>query len=320
MDLDNRARFPARILTTVIGETRMAAAVIARVTYDVRDGNLTPSDEQPWIVSVEPWESPLGPFEADQPFRKGGVDLFVAGSACTPARQRQKQLEVSVEVGGFRASAMVFGARIWREKDGRGLVPSEPDPFVTLPLTSENAFGGSIMVDGLAAPHADNPNGLGLYVDEASAVGQPLPRIEDPQALIAAWSDRPDPVLFGICPLQSGQRLRSAIEIVDGRLERVSSRLFNMAYPRMVAPKVEPGDTVVLTGFSHDGPIKLKVPPSHLVATITLGDKTVERAPTIEELGFEVAASRAFIGYRYPFRYQIVPHQRRLCTIESREG
>jgi hypothetical protein len=321
MDCENQTPFPAMLLTTVIDETRMAAAMIVRVTYEVREGNLVPSNEQPWIVSIEPWDSPLGPFEADQPFRKGGVDLFVAGSACTPGQQAQPQLEVSVAVGGFRASAIVFGARFWREKGvGRGLVPSEPIPFVTLPLTAENAFGGHVVVDGLVSPHPDNPKGIGLYVDEASAVNQPLPRIEDPQALISKWSDRPDPVLFGVCPLQSGQRLRSAVEIVEGRLERVSSRLFNMAYPRMVAPRVEPGDHIVLAGLTHEGPIAIKVPPSHLAVKVMLGEKTVERTPSIEEVGVDVPASKVFIGYRYPFRYKVVPHQRRLCTLESREG
>lgn len=309
------------LLSTVIDETRMAAAMIVRVTYETRAGKLVPSKDQPWIVSIEPWVSPFGLFEADQPFRKGGVDLFVVGSACTPARQAQQQLKVSVAVGKFSFSALVFGTRVWREKrSGRGLVPSDPVPFVTLPLTAENAFGGQVVIDGLVSPHPDNPKGMGLYADEASALHQPLPCIEDPQALIGTWGDRPDPVLFGVCRLQSGQRLRSAIELVDGRLERVTSRLFNTAYPRAVAPKAEPGDTIVLTGFAHEGPIELKVPPSHLLVRLTLGATTVERTPTIEEVGIDVPASRVFIGYRYPFRYQVVPHQERICKLVSEEG
>jgi hypothetical protein len=59
----------------------MGASMIARVRYDLHDGRLTPSSDQPWRVSAEPWESPFGPFEADQPFRKGGCDIFLFGSA-----------------------------------------------------------------------------------------------------------------------------------------------------------------------------------------------------------------------------------------------
>jgi len=88
----------------------------------------------------------------------------------------------------------------------------------------------------------------------------------------------------------------------------------------MVAPSVKPGETIVLKGFSHDGPIEIEIPPSHLVATVRLGDKTVERSLTIDEVGIQVAESSVFIGYRYPFRYEFVPHQLRLCTLENREA
>jgi hypothetical protein len=319
MEWDNRTPYPAMLLTTVIDENRMAGAVVARITYRLQGGHLTPAEEQPWLVSIEPWTSPLGPFEADQPFRKGGVDLFVVGSACTPAREPQRRLEVSIEVGSFRTSAIAFGKRVWQKRAGRGLLASEPEPFVTLPLSQEHAFGGKVVVDGLVSAHADNPQGVGLYVDESSAEGQPLPRIEDPLAPIRAWSDRPEPVLFGVCPLHSGQRLRSALEIGGGKLERVNSRLFNMAYPRMVAPRVLPGDELVLTHFAHDGPIAFQIPAPCLSARVTLGDKRVDRDLTIEEIGVEVAESRVFIGYRFPFRYGFVPHQRRLCTLELKE-
>jgi hypothetical protein len=321
MDCDNQTRFPAKLLTTVLDERRLFASVVMRVTYDLHDGKLVPSAQQPWIVSDEPWDSPLGAFEADLPFRKGGVDLLVAGSACTPGRQPHRQTRISVEVGRFRAAGVVFGERFWRRAQGRhGLVASEPVPFVTLPVTAESAFGGRVEFDGLVSGYPENPSGVGFYPDEDSAVNQPLPHVEDPDALIAIWSDRPNPVLFGLCPRESAPRLRSAVHLVDGRIEQVTPRLFNRAHPRMVAPSVKPGETIVLKGFSHDGPIEIEIPPSHLVATVRLGDKTVERSLTIDEVGIQVAESSVFIGYRYPFRYEFVPHQLRLCTLENREA
>jgi hypothetical protein len=318
MELQNRTRFPAMLLTTVIDRTRMSASVVVRVTYDLRDGELRLSESQPWMVSQEPWQSPLGPFEADQPYRKGGVDLLVAGEGRTPAREPQTELRVSVAVGSFSFSALVFGARVWQRDQEGGLAPTAPEPFVALPLASRYAFGGQVEVDGLALPHADNPTGIGFYADEASALGQPLPRIEDPEDLIKTWSDRPDPVLFGICPLQNGQRLRAALEVVEGEPPAVKSRLFNMAYPRAVAPQARAGDTVVLSGFSHDGAITFRIPPSDLTVQLTLGDMTVERALTIEEVGMNLPEEQVFIGYRYPFRYHVVPHQRRACVLSSR--
>jgi len=321
MDFDNQTPFPGMLVTSVLDEQRMAGAMIARVTFDLRDGRLIPSAQQPWLVSDAPWDSPMGPFEADQPYRKGGVDLFVHGAAWAPGGRPEKQVAVSVSAGSFTFTAMVFGPRFWQKQPkAPGLVPSDPVPFISLPLRREYAFGGQITIDGLQSPHPDNPTGLGLYFDEASALNQPLPQIEDARALIRTWSDRPDPVGFGICPLQSGQRLRSAVEIVDGGLQRVTSRLFNAAYPALIAPKVDPGDRIVLTGLSPHGSIEFRIPPSNLVVGLLIGPTEVERAPTIEEVGVDVAAAQVFIGYRYPFRYRVVPHQLRRCSLAVREG
>lgn len=320
MDGENTTPFPAILLTTVLDETRMGGAMIARVTYDLRDGQLTPAADQPWIVSGDPWESPFGPFEADQPFRKGGVDVLIVGSACAPEAKPAKQVTVSVAVGAFKFTAIAFGARTWREGGpGRGLIATDPAPFVELPLVAEHAFGGEMTVDGLSSPHPDNPKGMGLYIDEAAARNQPLPYLEDASQLITAWSDRPDPVGFGVCPLTNGQRLRASVDVVDGRLERVKSRLFNQAHPKLVAPKAEPGDEVVLTGFAPGGPITITLPATHLAVQLILGEKSVVRTLTIEEIGIDVAASRVFLGYRYPFRYHFVAHQRRVCRLASAE-
>jgi hypothetical protein len=319
MNGENLTRFPASLLTTIIDDTRMGAAMIARVTYDLRRGQLTPCAEQPWLVSLEPWESPFGEFEADQPFRKGGTDVFVFGSACAPGRRAATEVVVSVSVGAFSFEAVVFGKRIWRTTL-RGLTPSTPAPFLELPLAAEHAFGGAVVVDGLVTPHPDNPKGLGLYVDEDATTHQPLPRIEDASERITAWSDRPTPVGFGLCALTNGQRLRGSVVIADGKLERVTSRLFNQAYPRLVAPKADPGDKVRVTGVSHEADVAFSLPAPHLRVELVLGDKKIVRTPTIEEIGIDVAASRVFLGYRYPFRYQVVPHQLRICTLQDMES
>jgi hypothetical protein len=320
MDWENQTPFPALLLTSVLDEERMVGAVVVRRTYRLEGGELLPSPEQPWLVAVEPWDSPLGPFEADQPFRKGGVDLFVAGSACTPGRRPQAQVRVSVAVGAFSFAAIVFGERVWKKPRRGALVAGDPEPFVSLPLAAEHAFGGKIVIDGLELSHPDNPGGKGLYAEEKDAIGQPLPRIEDERFPIQHWDDRPDTVGFGLCPLQNGHRLRTALEIADGRITRVDSRLFNTAYPQMVAPKVEPGDRMTLAGLSSDGPIEFVLPPTGLSVHLVLGDAVYDRAPTIEEVGVDLPHGQVFVGYRYPFRYRVVPQQLRSCTLALREG
>ncbi|NPC86446.1 DUF2169 domain-containing protein, partial [Pyxidicoccus fallax] len=75
-----------------------------------------------------------------------------------------------------------------------------PQPFATLPVIYERAFGGA---DTRAADpaehriHVSNPVGTGFATRAAHAEDMPLPNIEDPRQPIRSWKDRPAPAGFG---------------------------------------------------------------------------------------------------------------------------
>ncbi|AKT41267.1 DUF2169 family type VI secretion system accessory protein [Chondromyces crocatus] len=335
MDGLNLTPYPAMLLTTVLDDERLGGSMITRATFDLSDGELTPSPEQPWIVSVEPWESPLGPFDPDQPFRTDGVDLLVRGDACAPKGEPAKEVPLSVEVGSFRASAVAIGPRVWGRLRSGALVPTDPVAFTTLPIGLSAAYGGVGEVDGQKAPYPLNPLGKGFYGEEGAALHQPLPEIEDPAARIKRWDDRPDPVGFGLCQFPHPLRLRESV-LLDGRPAaeagarmdpgkprpkiEPSHRMFNRAFPKLIAPSVAPGDLVTVTGFSADGPLSFRIPPTLLRVYLAFGEKLVERTPSIEAVGIDVPARKVFLGYRYPFRYVFVPHQRRVVTLFTVEA
>ena len=315
MDGDNLTPFPAVFPRTVLDDERMAASMIARVTFDIIHGAARIADEQPWLVCPEPWDSPLGTFDADQPFRKDGVDLFVLGQARAPAGDPVRELALSVEIGAFRLDAKVFGPRVW-QKDAQGqLVPSEPEPFVVQPIGPEAAYGGTAILQGHEAQYPLNPQGTGFYIDEASAEGRPLAWLEDPGAPIRRFDDRPEPLGFGICNLTHPLRLRESIEVEDGRMTNIRLRMFNRAHPRMITPRVDPGDAVRLAGFSAEGPIAFAIPATPVRVLLRLGDRLIERVPAIDEVGIDVGRAQVFIGYRYPFRYVVHPFEERTCTL-----
>ena len=85
MELENHTAFPAMLYRTSLpekdGKERLAAAVIARVTYDLTDWGSVPRGDQVWKLSGEPWEGPHGPMDGDEVFFRGGVDVFVFGRA-----------------------------------------------------------------------------------------------------------------------------------------------------------------------------------------------------------------------------------------------
>jgi hypothetical protein len=321
MQLKNRTGLPALLFRTGIDDDRLAAALIARVTYEIVDDELIVADEQSWPLSPAPWETEYGPMDGDQVFYRGGVDLLVLGSVRAPDGVPVSQMNVVVQVGeSFQRHLMIFGERRW-VRLGRDLVPSVPAPFHEIPLTLENAYGGKDLWDELPVPFPANPEGKGFYLEEENAEGQVLPNIEDPMALIRSWNDRPEPVGMGAPGMGFGPRLQQAVrlDVETGMLEELKPLFFNAAFPGMVVPRVIPGERVRVTGVREDGILDFILPRSGLYMRLRLGNEVLERELQIDQIGIEADHGRAFITYRYPFRYTMVPLQKRECELVLRE-
>jgi hypothetical protein len=312
----NHTRFPSFLFRTCIDDTRIAASLLLRITYDIRDGMLVASAEQPWITSSCRVGTIYGVMPNDQVFYRGGVDVLVFGSAYAVGDGKASQVDVEVEVGnGFRRKARVFGRRIWlREKSG--LVPSAPEPFVSIPLTVGNSYGGKEPLDGVDIPCTDNPDGVGFYMTEAYAEGRPLPCIEDPENLIKKWDERPSPVGFGFIPENSTLQKRKVLQFDDvGNVSCNIPALFNAAFPDMVVPRVLPGDPVRISGMSPAHPIWFRLPNTLPCARARIDALVVEQPMAIDQIGVEVERSRVFVSYRFPFRYVIRPTMRRIFEV-----
>jgi hypothetical protein len=315
MKLFNYTPYPAYLHRGLTEPQRMIACAMLRVTYDVVDGRLRPAAEQTWPVEPGPWDSKYGRMPGDQRFARGGVDVLVFGSA--RSARPVPSIEVAVQVGAkWRARVVAHGPRVWRPGRG-GLVPGAPEPVREVPLTLAHAYGGSDLWDGLAVPYVDNPEGKGFYLEEARARGGALPELEDPDAPIRAWDDRPEPVGTGVCQQHFGPRVRRGIELDDdgGQVRRIKPEFFNDAFPNMVAPKAEPGDRVSVTGVREDGALAFVLPKNDLRVRVQVGDDIAERIPAIDQIGVEADARRVFITYRYSFFYWLTPRERRSCML-----
>jgi hypothetical protein len=315
MELDNRTPYPAGLFRTIITDTRFAAAALARVTYDIVEACLVPSKDQPWIISFPPRETEYGTMNSDECFYRGGVDLFLFGHACAPGGRPVNQMNVVIEVGeGFRRSVMITGDRVW-QKVGEKIVPSEPKPFLSIPLTLENAFGGKQEWDGLDMMYVDNPLGKGYYLEESNAIGQPLPNIEEPNQLITSWEDKPEPAGLGMCPTGCSLRMLNGMKSSeDGSVELLPT-FFNSAFPAMIIEKVNPGDHIRVSGVSPDRSFEFTVPDTQLYVRLQFDSQVTDRRLWIDQIGVESDRNRIFITYRYPFRYYFYPLQRRSCEL-----
>jgi hypothetical protein len=316
MQLDNQTPVSALLWRTALGDDRIAAAVVARITYRVVDGQLLMDNEQPWIVSQTPWQSPAGLLPPEDCFRRGGVDLLVFGSARARDGRPTRAIEVRVRLGDFMAGVDVHGERVW-VRSGSGLTPTTAVPFVELPLSLTLAYGGKQLWDQLEVAYPANPEGKGWYFDESSAVERPLPNIEDPHRPIQRVVDQADPVGVGLCPPGFGPALRRSVRFDErGILQKLYPTFFNQAFPDFIAPPgPEEGAHYAISGVHERGAIQFRIPPLPLLADVQIAGTRVERVLAVDQIGIEPDLGRVFITYRFSFRYSVVRMQPRACVL-----
>lgn len=316
MELENHTPVPAVLWRTILDQERIAAAVLARLTYRVVDQQLLLDPDQAWILDKTEYESPIGPRPPEDCFRRGGVDLLILGSARAPGGQPTPKVEVRFVVGDFIGGVDVYGERVWSTSLRTTLQPTPALPFVERPLSLANAFGGKQLWDGLEVPHPLNPEGKGYYIEASSAREQPLPNIEDPRRPIQQWQDQPDPVGVGFCPRGFGPRIQRSVKFNErGILTKLDAGFFNDAFPDMVAPEPEPGTRCHVYGVREQGVFSFRIPSPPLSAHIRVGDSVVDRTLHIDQIGVEPDLERVFITYRFPFRYPVIRMQPRACEL-----
>jgi len=140
-------------------------------------------------------------YESDYPPTKPRCDVLLNGSAYAPGGKPSPKVPVSLNVGPIAKSFLVVGDRVWK-KGMISVSPSDPRPFVKMPISYDRAFGG---VD---ANHQDpkklkaymlNPVGVGYHVHLNSKFvdGKPLPNTEELRNPVKRPDGNYRPMSFG---------------------------------------------------------------------------------------------------------------------------
>ncbi len=316
MEILNHTPYSHLLFRTALQQKDQNAGSIAvRVLYELKDQGLKTRDQNLWPLSAKPWTSTYGEFPSDAVYKKGGVDLFLFGSAIAPHGIPVKEMSVNFKVGNkINHTIGVFGNRVW-ENGFWGLQISEPEPFMEMPLTLNNAYGGTDEWDELMIPYPHNPIGKGFIWEKKNAKGRALPNIEGLHNQIAKWNDRPSPV--GMVPIAiCEERIKSSVDFDNnGKIVNLNPKYFNTAFNEMISPSIEADETISVTGVKSDSIIQFKVPDTKIKILLQFGDKHYERSPVIEEIGVEPKNNLVFITYRYSFNYTIRPMEKRIITI-----
>jgi hypothetical protein len=192
--LVNQSGLPAECVAVLDQDARQFALVVLVATFEARPGQPLRLAKVPSPVrSVDEYygdvETSSLAFDSDLAMEKPRVDILVKGRAFAPSARKVERVRVSVRVGGWRKELQVTGNRLWKQ-GLLGPVPSAPEPFETMPVVYERAYGGK-----------DNRNPVGLSARAAAtvnpALGTALPNIEYPSQQMTSARSVADPAGFG---------------------------------------------------------------------------------------------------------------------------
>jgi len=210
-------------------------------------------------------------FEADTVPYKPAADIVLVGHGYAPGGRPTTRVDVLLRVGSHKHFLRIVGDRHWTFPSRMLMKPliSEPQPFTTMPLRYERAFGG---FDRVGAGYCEaNPLGQGFIAAKArDAVHEkPLPNIEDPHQPITAWSDHPRPVGFGFygktwAPRGAFSGTEAGLADPDPMLGLPSDftpKFFNGAHPDLqVSGYLQGNEEVELFNLTPDGPRAFHLP------------------------------------------------------------
>ncbi|MEM9189082.1 MAG: DUF2169 domain-containing protein [Myxococcota bacterium] len=208
-------------------------------------------------------------FASDLCLSKTATDIVVHGSAQARGGATVTELDVFVRVGPVERALKVFGPRTWTKTMG-GVILSPPQPFDSLSLRWEYAYGGSDFTDDKKPlQEARNPVGRGLARSADKLADKPGPQIEDPTALLKNHRQSPTPA--GLFPVgRHWEPRRSFAGTMDDawRKERMpippfdfDDRFNQIAPLGLIAPGfLRGGEAVEVLGMNEKGALRFVLP------------------------------------------------------------
>ncbi len=270
-------------------------------------------DGDPTWATVE-HEAELTPY-------KPSTDVVVIGSACAPQATDVQQMRISVQVGGRLKTLLVTGDRRCSFRSGESPVFTDPEPFKSMQVRYERAYGGrdDRSIPDIPFIYPRNDLGVGVVLRNVREVveGLALPNIEDPDDLLTPerlfiedpqrWHLQPLPQGFGWrqrtwfprCALlgsypaftpagtvtrEERMGLLPADYIALAKQSRFPPReahFGNGASYGMVFQQLNGGEVIRLEGWTRDGPRTFSLPEDAPSIALDLGSGHQDLAPQL---------------------------------------
>ena len=233
-----------------------------------------------------------------------GTDVVFNAVAHAPGGWPVRELQVSAVVGPLTKTLVVSGERRW-ERGLLGLHATPTEPFITLPLRWEHAFGGIDPAGRGSEPR--NSAGCGFFATASAAIGGELPRIEAPGSRIVSWNDRPVPTGLGaVAPGWSPRRERAGTFDEVWTEERAplwpldyDERFHVSATEGLWAPaSLRGGESVTLTNMATEPVLRFVLPRIFLGFDTHIGGSVVHHRPALDRVIIEPELRRVVMVWR----------------------
>lgn len=329
----NYTPLPSALVPCAEGGDDLTALVLACVTYTitpVAQGQTNFGSTLKLAYAQRPLERGAARIEpGDDVFVREGVSVTASGFVY-PAAEKAPKAEASLAVGSEVRRVRAFGPRVWREGVFGNLSPTSPLPFERVPMTWENAYGGTLvrktsfverdgrsyLVPEYTTAYPHNADGLGFYLERGDALEKPLPSLEHPDMLIKSWDDKPHPVCFAPYPMNGGMRpmvLNEGDKVNLNRMGKLTCR----AAPWLIFQAIEPGTNIVLSGMRPKGDtLGFVVPETPIQVRALLGRALFRMKPRLDSVEIDAEAAQVRMVYRSSFKFGLVQHERREVFVE----
>jgi hypothetical protein len=139
-------------------------------------------------------------YEVDFAPGKRHCDVLLNGTAYAPGGKPAERCTVGVRIGQWQKTFSVVGDRHWLS--GSSVLSTSPQPFVTMPVGYDRAFGGTDLRHEDVTQHAAfaaNPSGRGFHRHLVAEWlhGSPLPNTEETGVPIVSPDGEYRPMAFG---------------------------------------------------------------------------------------------------------------------------
>ncbi len=300
-------------------EGRELLVVVVKGTFQIlsrkNDTDPVPSSEQVPITESDVFSGEAGLsaplYESDFAPHKPRCDVLLNGSAYAPGGKPARKVHVRLQLGAVDKSIEVTGDRKWW-KWFLWLGTSRPRPFLSMPISYNNAFGGrdtSHKKEGKHRTYLTNHVGVGFHANLARKAiqGAPLPNTQAPGVRVMNPKGKYRPMAFG--PIGRAWHPRAALAGTydDNWLQNVCPFLpgdfqevyYQTAPSDQQIPYPKGGERVTLSNLTPEGLRRFLIPRVEMPIVFFRNDGSREDAEgAIDTVVIEPDAERLMLTWR----------------------